>query len=79
MEVICTSLLVLSSVARVSRLYKSGAYEWRWLTQAQLTRREFIETSMSWAGTDTGRLYRYLGEEGELAYPCLWFHCWSVS
>ena len=35
--------------------FKNGAREWRWSTQAQLTRRVFIETSMSWAGSDTGR------------------------
>ena len=34
---------------------KNGAREWRWQTQAQLTRRVFVETSMSWAGSDTGR------------------------
>ena len=33
---------------------KNGAREWRWSTQAQLTRRVFVETSMSWAESDTG-------------------------
>ena len=47
---------MLSSVARVSRSYKSGPHEWRRLTQAQLTRRDIVETSMSWAESDTGRL-----------------------
>ena len=55
-EVICTSLLVLSGVARANHSYKSGVHEWRWPTQAQLTRREFVETSMSWAGSETGHL-----------------------
>ena len=32
-----------------------GTRKWRWPTQAQLTRRVFVETSMSWAGSDTGR------------------------
>ena len=43
---------MLSGVARVSHSYKSGAHEWRWPTQAQLTRREFVDTSMSWAESD---------------------------
>ena len=46
---------MLSIVARVCQSFKSGAREWRWSTQAQLTRRVFVKTSMSWAGSDTGR------------------------
>ena len=44
-----------SIVARACQSFKNGAREWRWSTQAQLTRRVFVETSMSWAGSDTGR------------------------
>ena len=33
-EVICTWRLGISGVARLSHSYKSGAYEWRWPTQA---------------------------------------------
>ena len=51
----------------------SGDHEWRWTTQAQLTRGEIVETSMSWAGTDTGRLVAAIAEEGQSAYLCLWF------
>ena len=54
-KVICTWLLVLSIVARACQSFKNGAREWRWQTRAQLTRRVFVETSMSWAGSDTGR------------------------
>ena len=43
----------------------SGAHEWRWPTQAQLTRRDIVETSMSWAESDTGRLVAAISEEGE--------------
>ena len=56
---------MLSSVARVSRLYKSGPHEWRRPTQAQLTRRDIVETSMSWAESDTCRLVAAVSEEGE--------------
>ena len=37
------------------------------MTQAQLTRRDIAETSMSWAGSDTGRLVAAISEEGESA------------
>ena len=46
---------MLSIVARAFQSFKNGAREWRWQTQAQLTRRVFVETSMSWEGSDTGR------------------------
>ena len=46
---------MLSIVARACQSFKNGAREWRWSTQAQLTRRVFVETSMSWTGSDTGR------------------------
>ena len=45
----------MSIVARACLSFKNGARECRWSTQAQLTRRVFVETSMSWAGSDTGR------------------------
>ena len=48
----------------------SGDHEWCWATQAQLTRREIVETSMCWVGSDTGRLVAAVAEEGESAY--LW-------
>ena len=57
----------------------SGDHEWRWATQAELTRREIVETSMSWAGSDTGRLVAAIAEEGESAYLCLWFRRWPVG
>ena len=56
---------MLSSVACLSNSYKSGDHEGRWATQAQLKRREIVETSMSWAGSDTGRLVAAIAEEGE--------------
>ena len=46
----------MSRVARLSHSYKSDAHEWRWPTQAERMRREFVETSMSWAGSVSGRL-----------------------
>ena len=76
---ICTWLLGMSGVARLSHSYKSGVHEWHRLTQAKLTRREFVETSMSWAGSDTGRLVAAIAEEGESAYLCHWFRRWSVG
>ena len=79
LEVICTWLLVLSSVACLSHSFKSGNHEGRWATQAQLTRRDIVETSMSWAGSDTGRLVAAIAEEGESAYLSLWFRCWPVG
>ena len=78
LEVICTLLLVLFSVACMSHSYKSGDREWRWATQPQLMRREIVETSMSWADSDTGRLVAAISEEGESACLCLWFRRWSV-
>ena len=44
---------MLSIVARACQSFKNGARECRWPTQAELTRRVFVETSMSWAGSDT--------------------------
>ena len=70
---------MLSSVASLSHSFKSGDPEGRWATQAQLTRREIVEISMSWAGSDTGRLVAAIVEEGESAYLCLWFRHWSVG
>ena len=63
-------------VARVcvSRLIKNGEREWRWSTQAQLTRRVFVETSMSWAGSDTGRHRAAIPER-----MVSWHVCVSVS
>ena len=37
------------------------------------------ETSMSCAGSDTGRLVAAIAEEGESAYLCLWFRRRSVG
>ena len=61
--------------------YKSCSHEWRRPTQAQLTRRDIVETSMSWAEleSDTGRLVSAISEEGELACLCLWVQRWSLS
>ena len=59
--------------------YMSGDHGGRWATQAQLKRREIVETSMSWAGSDTGRLIAAIAEEGESAYLCLWFRHWLVG
>ena len=39
---------------RVSRLRMALMQEWRWPTQAKLTKRVVVETSMFWAGSDTG-------------------------
>ena len=58
-------------VAPVRCSYKSGIHEWRWPTQAQLMRSAFFETLMSWAGSVSGVLCRYLREEGESACVCL--------
>ena len=58
---------MLSSVVCLSHSFKSDDHEWYWATQAQLTRREVVETSMSRAGSDTGRLVAAISEEGESA------------
>ena len=71
LEVICTRLLVLSGVACLSHSFNSGDHEWYWATPAQLTRRDIVETSMSWAGSDTGRLVAAISEEGDSACLCL--------
>ena len=57
----------------------SGDREGRWATRAPLTTRDIVETSMSWAGSDTGPLVAAIAEEGESAYLCLWFRRWSVG
>ena len=57
---------------RVRRSFKSGVLEWRWLIQAQLTRSDILRNIMvSWAGSFSGVLCRYLREEGESAFLCL--------
>ena len=71
LEVIFTWRLGISGAARLSHSYKSGAQERRWPTQAQLTRREFVETSIPWAGSVSAVLCCYLREEGESAFLCL--------
>ena len=53
---------------RVSRLRM--AYK-NWSTQAQLTRRVFVETSMSWAGSDTGRHRAAISERKVSWYICV--------
>ena len=70
---------MLSSVACLSHSFKSGDHEGRWAIEAQLTKREIVETLMSWAGSDTGRLVAAVAEEGESVYLCLWFRRWSVG
>ena len=54
----------------------SGDHGGRWATEAQLKRREIVETSMSWAESDTGRLVAAFSEEGESACLCLGFRRW---
>ena len=49
----------------MSHSFKSGDHEGCWATQAQPTRREIVETSVSWAESDTGRLFAAISEEGE--------------
>ena len=66
-------------VACLSHSYMSGDHEGHWATRAQLTRREIVETSMSWAGSDTGRIVSAIAKEGESAYLCLWFRRLSVG
>ena len=68
---------MLSIVARMSHSYKSGAHGWRWPTQAQLTKREFVETSMSWAGSDTGRNRAAISERKVSWHVCV--SCSSVG
>ena len=61
----------LTSGAFQRRSYKSGPHEWRRPTQAQLTRSDIVETSMSWAQSDIGRLVAAISEEGESACVCV--------
>ena len=70
-KVICTWLLVLSIVARACQSFKNGAREWRWPTQAQLARSVFVETSMSWAGSDTGRNCAAISERKVSWHVCI--------
>ena len=62
---------MLSIVARACQSFKNGAREWRWPTQAQLTRRVFVETSMSWAGSDTGRHRAAISERKVSLHVCI--------
>ena len=62
---------MLSIVARACQSFKNGAREWRWSTQAQLTRRVFVETSMSWAGSDTGRHRAAISERKVSWHVCV--------
>ena len=62
---------MLSIVARARQSFKNGAREWRWSTQAQLTRRVFVETSMSWAGSDTGRHRAAISERKVSWHVCV--------
>ena len=45
--------------------------EWRWSTRAQLRRRVFVETSMSWAGSDTGRHRAAISERKVSWHVCV--------
>ena len=62
---------MLSIVARACQSFKNGAREWRWSTQAQLTIRVFVETSMSWAGSDTGRHRAAISERKVSWHVCV--------
>ena len=62
---------MLSIVARACQSFKNGAREWRWPTKAQLTRRVFVETSMSWAGSDTGRHRASISERKVSWHVCV--------
>ena len=55
------------NVAHANRSYENSAHEWRLPTQLQLMRHEFVETSLSWAKSDTGRLVAITSEEGQSA------------
>ena len=65
---------MLSIVARACQSFKNGAREWRWQTQAQLMKRVFVKTSMSWAGSDTGRPRAAISER-----KVSWHVCFSGS
>ena len=62
---------MLTIVARACQSFKNGAREWRWPTQAQLTRRVFVETSMSCAGSDTGRHRAAISERKVSWHVCV--------
>ena len=62
---------MLSSVACLSHSYKSGDHEWHWATQAQLTTRDIVETSMSWAWSDTGRQRAAISERKVSQHVCV--------
>ena len=62
---------MLSIVARACQSFKNGAREWRWSTQAQLTRRVFVETSMSSAGSDTSRHRAAISERKVSWHICI--------
>ena len=62
---------MLSIILRAGQSFKNGAREWRWQTQAQLTRRVFVETSMSWAGSDTGRHRAAIAEKKVSWHVCV--------
>ena len=62
---------MLSIVARACQSLKNGARGWRWSTQAQLTRRVFVETSMSLAGSDTGRHRAAISERKVSWHVCV--------
>ena len=62
---------MLSIVARSCQSFKNGARERRWQTQAQPTRRVFVETSMSWAGSDTGRRRAAMAERKVSWHVCV--------
>ena len=58
---------MLSIVARACQSFKNGARGWRWPTQAQLTRRVFVETSMC----DTGRHRAVISERKVSWHVCV--------
>ena len=62
---------MLSIIARACQSFKNGAREWRWSTQAQLTRRVFVEPAMSWAGSDTGRHRAAISERKVSWHVCV--------
>ena len=62
----------LTSGAVQCRVLSSLVEAWR-STQAQLTRREIVEMSMSCVGSVTGRLVAAISEDGDSACLRLWF------
>ena len=55
----------------MSHSFKSGTHEWCWPTQAQLARHVFVETLMSWAGSDTGRHCAAISERKVSWHVCV--------